>query len=551
MRIEPWNNRRYFAVSPGEGCRKLLYTPRSYLRQHWAEEDNSRVLVAFIPSGAKVRMTTAEEVSDGAMATAEEWEEVDMRRDMLLMVHDNASHPSLELTAQALKAMVYWPHMVEGSEGVRRHLKACVCANDGGGVRNVGAGMDTKERMAVLQMDHMVLSKKRAEMAGCSSVLVMVDVATRFTMYVPVQTQTAMETGRVIICKWMPVFGLPLLILTDSHGGFRSEVMQFIYSVVGIQWNEAAAGGAKGMTAIAESSINEVQQVVADGFAKGDINSLEEFELYLAFAMVKKNQIRELGRSTAFEMMMGQQARTGRMLALGTPTDLRCEGMEEGMKGDVRSFVTGLQGYTKALVEYEFSIREEKARANLMRRDKSDRQTNAVDYRIAQGDKVSFAGKHYEVLELHGEKGWPVTATIGSTPEDVHRFRVRYELLKIPGAAMPTKMLPRMKELLEGAFVMWKETKEVYGGVIQAVGQEGGMHRVHLYEGNESGASWLPLWVCDDDPAIITRGKKGAEGSSALVQEVLTGRILMDGEISDTFRLVKDTMLRAKALNLM
>ena len=108
------------------------------------------------------------------------------------------------------------------------------------------------------------------------------------------------------------------------------------------------------------------------------------------------------------------------------------------MKGDVRSFVTGLQGYTKALVEYEFSIREEKARANLMRRDKSDRQTNAVDYRIAQGDKVSFAGKHYEVLELHGEKGWPLTATIGSTPEDVHRFRVRYELLKIPGAAMPT-----------------------------------------------------------------------------------------------------------------
>lgn len=315
--------------------------------------------------------------------------------------------------------------------------------------------------------------------------------------------------------------------------------------------SRAAAGGAKGMTAIAESSINEVQQVVADGFAKGDINSLEEFELYLAFAMVKKNQIRELGRSTAFEMMMGQQARTGRMLALGTPTDLKCEGMEEEMKGDVRSFVTGLQGYTKALVEYEFSIREEKARANLMRRDKSDRQTNAVDYRIAQGDKVSFAGKHYEVLELHGEKGWPVTATIGSAPEDVHRFRVRYELLKIPGAAMPTKMLPRMKELLEGAFVMWKETKEVYGGVIQAVGHGDGMHRVHLYEGNESGTSWLPLWVCNDDPAIITRGKKRAEGSSAMVQEVLTEKILMDGEISDTFRLAKETMLRAKALNLM
>ena len=98
---------------------------------------------------------------------------------------------------------------------------------------------------------------------------------------------------------------------------------------------------------------------------------------------------------------------------------------------------------------------------------------------------------------------------------------------------------------------MWKETKEVYGGVIQAVGQEDGKHKVHLYEGNESGVSWLPLWVSDGDSSIITRGKEGAQGNSALLQEVLATRIIMDGEISDTFRLAKDTMLRAKALNLM
>lgn len=199
MRIEPWKNRRYFAVAPNEGGQKLLYTPRSYLRQHWAEQDNSRVLVLFVPAGVRVRITTPEAVVDEQQE--EEWERLDLRRDLIIMCHGLQNHASMELTSQALKAMVYWPGLIDGPEGVRRHIEGCGCADEAGGVRNIGVGIDTTQRMAVLQVDHIVLSDERARLAGVKQILVIVDLATRFTMYVDAEDQSAVETGRLLVTR--------------------------------------------------------------------------------------------------------------------------------------------------------------------------------------------------------------------------------------------------------------------------------------------------------------------------------------------------------------
>ena len=393
------------------------------------------------------------------------------------------------------------------------------------------------------------MSEKRAAMAGCPAVLVMGDVATRYTMYVPVQGQSAREIGEVIIMRWMPVFGLPLLIISDAHSGFASEVMKYIYAVIGIQWSEMAAGGAKGKVAIVESAINEVQQVIADGFAKGDITNLREFTIYLSFAMVKKNQIRELGRSTAFELMTGQQARIGRMLAMGGQMPAEVKGMKEDSKEELEKFVKRVTEYTGALMEYEFSVREERARTNVMRRDKSDRQTNAVDYRIAVGDSVSFAGKAYKVVELHGEQGYPVTATLGNDAGKEKRIRVRYELLKTQAAALPTKMLPReVISVKTGEFVLWKDEN---GAVMAGRTEEETDARhwtVHVYEGNDTAVSWLPLWK--DAKGDIYRSKVGPTGCVPMTEAIETAGIIMMGELTATYRMTANTTKRAQALNL-
>jgi hypothetical protein len=92
MKVQPWRGRRDFSMQPAGSDRKMLYVPKQQLRDHW-EADGTRKLVLYIPMNAMVRLTSAPEVVPAE--EAEEYEMVDLRRDMILMCHDNRQHPSL------------------------------------------------------------------------------------------------------------------------------------------------------------------------------------------------------------------------------------------------------------------------------------------------------------------------------------------------------------------------------------------------------------------------------------------------------------------------
>jgi hypothetical protein len=63
-------------------------------------------------------------------------------------------------------------------------------------VAEIGAGIVAAGRGDVLQMDHYVLSKDEAALAGVPVVLTVCDVVTRYTEFEAADTQTAGETAR-------------------------------------------------------------------------------------------------------------------------------------------------------------------------------------------------------------------------------------------------------------------------------------------------------------------------------------------------------------------
>ena len=162
----------------------MLYVPSTQLRRHW-EHDGTRKLVLMVPEGAMVRITAAPDVVRPGMAA--EYEKVDLRRDLILHCHDNAGHMAQRDTVLAVKALAYWGAISKSAQvkdSVAAHIDQCAhCISRQANKEEHGLGIDTMERMKVIQLDHMILTDEEAVLAGCIGSLQIIDVATRIGVF--------------------------------------------------------------------------------------------------------------------------------------------------------------------------------------------------------------------------------------------------------------------------------------------------------------------------------------------------------------------------------
>ena len=96
---------------------------------------------------AMVRLTSAPEVVPAE--EAEEYEMVDLRRDMILMWHDNRQQPSLGRTLQQLRELCYWSTMAtkDGRDSVQKHMSMCEhCITRQMTDAGMGLGVDSSRR---------------------------------------------------------------------------------------------------------------------------------------------------------------------------------------------------------------------------------------------------------------------------------------------------------------------------------------------------------------------------------------------------------------------
>jgi hypothetical protein len=265
----------------------------------------------------------------------EEYEVIDMRQDLMLLVHDNQQHPAIGRTLQQLREVAYWSTMAsrDGKDSVQKHIGMCEhCITRESKQDRNGLGCDSSCRCDVLQLDHCVLTNEEREQAGYAGVLGIVDVATRFTVYIAAEGQTSEETAELIMVNWAPYFGIPKLMITDLHSGFANDIMNKLRHLVGIREHEKSAARAKGKVAIVERSNQDLRLSMDTGFAKAGIRSRRDFRLYMSFAMQKRNQVERDGRLSLAQLLTGMKMRTVQTLTLAEedvkmPAEL-CENSE-------------------------------------------------------------------------------------------------------------------------------------------------------------------------------------------------------------------------------
>ena len=547
-KVEPWLEKRFYLLTPPGSDHKLLFTPSAHQRVRDFEaitksEDPTKRLVMVVPPKAKVRVTAAEELyDDSTESPSPEWLNVDYRKDSIMLVHDMNSHPKFVPTLMQLRNIAWWPDM---QSSCREHLDQCSdCLAERDSVTEVGLGIVSHRRGEVIQVDHYVLPKKHAALAGVPAVLTAVCEATGWTMYEGVKSQEALTSARTIYTRWMPYMGAPVHIVSDSHPGFASEVFTHMCKLMGINGKEMAARAAKGKVAKVERRHGPLSLCLADGFASGKIRSREDFEVYLSTARIKVNHTSQPGRISPHQLMTGQPARSvqewSRMQeTLVMPANIEQDGV------DLSEMITE---QCKYLLQYELLCRDEKARRNATRRNSvASKSSMKTEYDLRIGDEVSYDGKRYKLEAVtENNEGRPITASLRKHDGTGRPRHARYDQLRPCGVALPTRDIPR-EPPAEGDLVFYQvRDGAVHTGIVTEVNAEEGKATVREYEANVKLTVWLPRWTTCDQIAI--RAVKAPAGAEARHKQIKLSAIQLTGELTATGRLSENTRSAAAAM---
>ena len=426
---------------------------------------------------------------------------------------------------------------------MREHIDSCAdCLDERKAVAEIGAGIVAAGRGDVIQMDHYVLSKDEAALAGVPVVLTICDVATRATEFEAADTQTASETARLLYTRWIRYRSCPRMIITDGHPNFVGGVMKCMRKLMGIAEHDVAAPRAKGKVALVEAKHRPLSETLADGFAKGDITCREDFDMYLASAVMKVNQNAHPGRVSPFHLERGQPPVHVRTMAMDTAQG--AEIPEELTAGD-KKLASQIKYHVDALLHHELACRDEEARDNVAKRLANQPHSGYTKFELKEGDKVSHKGKAYTLTQKTGYGSKTVTGTLTDKAGKVKR--VRFDELRPVATPRPAKYISEGRRADIGELVFFDTDEGVTAGKVTAV--KGDKLTVQRMESNDTARVWLPLWQTVDEQTII-RKKKQPAGAEQLLMTVKQTDVLLTGEVSETGHLADKTRKALKAMML-
>ena len=213
----------------------VLYTPRTALRDVCGGAiDATRELVLVVPKGAEVRVSKLR-IGDDEMYDKDmpDWAQFDMRRDILWCAHEGV-HPHAKQAATVKRASTlgWWPSL---EAMAKTHYRQCAhCEPLRMSIQVVGMGSKSSVRNAVVQFDDKPVPKELRAACGYVSVLIVVEITTCDTMYLPRTTEGAAVVTLLFQTRWIPRKGLMQVFQSDSVTELIGAVIQTLCAIHGV-----------------------------------------------------------------------------------------------------------------------------------------------------------------------------------------------------------------------------------------------------------------------------------------------------------------------------
>ena len=543
--IKGWANTRFFAIIPPNSTKPILYTPSAAVKLHDCDAESvdlTRCLVPVIPRGADVRITTTPTVTAEATGDGTHYQDHDLRRDILLHVHDNAHHPSLDATQAAVRALCWFPHM---KTFIDDHYNTCAyCVAATATTPAIGDAVHSKHRFRLVQVDHKILDAVVANATGCAAILTLVDSASRLTLFVPVETTSARDAAHAIFTRWYPFFSIPMYFVSDNGSAFASLLMRTVANLLGVVGWDFSAPDNPTHHSMAEARNKVMEHFLDVGASSGDITSFAALERYCAAATATCNLEYQYNGHSVFEYVTGSRPRTHADVVVKPIIDaVPLEELDA-------EFLASLRHVVAARLGALHHLRDDTARANALRRSAAYARTKTTVFDLRPGDDVSYNGERYTLLRhTRSTPTAPVRSQIRMAGQpDAAPTEVLYYTLRPLATQRPHHMLSRdgnsVTKVVEGAFVFYSHpsTQAVCGGVVTDVDRVGSRCMVHeCREAEKRPRMFTKLYYDNDTDAYVTRVKPTPDMDPAIVTIALSDVIAV-GTISAT-RFISESLV--------
>ena len=139
------------------------------------------------------------------------------------------NHPGIQATQKQIERRYWW---YKYASDIKRYINECNECQLGKGSKRYNIGklvpLYATEHGEFVHFDFAGPFHNRL------NILVVVDAYTGAVMFIATNDQTAATVIRCLIQQWMPIHGLPRVVITDRGAGFISELNQRISETLGI-----------------------------------------------------------------------------------------------------------------------------------------------------------------------------------------------------------------------------------------------------------------------------------------------------------------------------
>jgi transposase InsO family protein len=171
-----------------------------------------------------------------------------LRTATLEQQHDQeiAGHQGSNNTYLRMRMHYFWPGMYADTVRFVVSCKKCQATKMGAPTKLPLGTVSSNKPCEFVAMD---IVKLPTTSAGHTCALVLGDIFTRFFVVVPMKTQTAEETAKAILERWIGPFGVPEKMLSDQGGNFSSQLMTNTLELLKIRklWTTSYHPQANGM----------------------------------------------------------------------------------------------------------------------------------------------------------------------------------------------------------------------------------------------------------------------------------------------------------------
>ena len=164
--------------------------------------------------------------------TTKESARPDNWKEWVLYAH-SFGHYGAYLTTQRLRNVRSWPNMLNDVKSILRKCHVCHMHNHFSSPREPLHLRDTDfVPMQNIEIDHIKGLPRMAN--GYTCILSVIDKCTRYVMFIPVLSDTAVETALALWTHWFTRFGFPRSINSDRGPAFRSEMFSQFTTICGV-----------------------------------------------------------------------------------------------------------------------------------------------------------------------------------------------------------------------------------------------------------------------------------------------------------------------------